>query len=199
MKKNISRTGIIILIVLFVLFYFITTFLLEKRNLNHEIIPIDIEENTEVSRSEEEAKNIISNLYKDIKILYDVVNNKFTVDQDNTITIGNNVYKKITNFSEVMDPLFTENGTNKYLKDLSKYFAYTDENYYLIGNLVSYQTYYFRGDNTNIYITDIKDEEIDGIIYEKRTANNKNTLATIKVVNENGNWLVDDIEILSSD
>ena len=199
MKNNISRTGIIILIVLFVLFYFITTFLLEKRNLNHEIIPIDIEENTEVSRSEEEAKNIISNLYKDIKILYDVVNNKFTVDQDNTITIGNNVYKKITNFTEVMNPLFTENGTNKYLKDLSNYFAYTDDNYYLIGNLVSYQTYYFRGDNTNIYITDIKDEEIDGIIYEKRTTNNKNTLATIKVVNENGNWLVDDIEILSSD
>ena len=57
----------------------------------------------------------------------------------------------ITNFDTVTVNLFTDNGLSKYISDLGSYFAYTDNKYYLAGNLVSYQTYYFRGDNTNIY------------------------------------------------
>ena len=72
-------------------------------------------------------------------------------------------------------------------------------NYYLAGNLVSYQTFYFRGDNTNIYITDVSENEINAIIYEKWTSNNRNTLATIKVVLENDKWLIDKIDILSAE
>ena len=79
------------------------------------------------------------------------------------------------------------------------YFAITDNGYYLAGNLVSYQTYYFRGDNTNIYITSASSHEINGIIYEKWTSNNKNTLATIKVVKENDRWLIDNISILANE
>ena len=41
--------------------------------------------------------------------------------------------------------------------------------------------------------------EINGIIYERWTSNNKNTLATIKVVNENGRWLIDDVTILATE
>ena len=95
--------------------------------------------------------------------------------------------------------IFTSNGINKYIRDLGSYFAYTDQGYYLAGNLVSYQTYYFRGDNTNIYITEASDNQIDGIIYEKWTSENKNTLALIKVVFENDKWLIDNIEILSTE
>ena len=138
-------------------------------------------------------------MYKDVRILYDVVNNKFTVSQDETITIGSIVYKRITNFNDVMNNLFSKNGIENYVYTLRNYFAHADDGYYLAGNLVSYQTYYFRGDTTNIYITSSTDEEINGIIYEKWTSNYKNTLATIKVVKENGKWLVDNINILSAD
>ena len=87
----------------------------------------------------------------------------------------------------------------KYINDLGAYFAYTDEKYYLAGNLVNYQTYYFRGDDTNIYITDATDNTINAIIYERWTSNNKNTLATIRVIKENNSWLIDNISILSNE
>ena len=64
--------------------------------------------------------------------------------------------------------------------------------------MVNYQTYYFRGDNTNIYVLDANENEINAIIYERWTSNNKNTLATIKIVKED-RWLIDNISILSND
>ena len=109
------------------------------------------------------------------------------------------LHKRITNFDEVTNNIFTHNGINKYIETLSNYFAYTDNGYYLAGNLVSYQTYYFRGDETNIYITNVSENEINGIIYEKWTNNNKNTLALIKVVLDNDKWLIDNIEILATE
>ena len=193
-----SRVGIIILLVIFILFYFITTFLLDRRNLNKNVTP-----NTEIVTQEEvyydKEKNIVNNLYQNVKILYDVINNKFKVDQDDTITIGDIVYKKITNFDEVTDNIFTMNGIDKYVKDLGSYFAHTEGGYYLAGNLVSYQTYYFRGDSSNIYIIDANSKEINGIIYERWTSNNKNTLALIKVVYEDDKWLIDNIDILATE
>ena len=101
--------------------------------------------------------------------------------------------------SLLIDGLFTQNGLNKYIKDLGSYFAITNDTYYLAGNLVSYQTYYFRGDNTKIYVLDANDTEINAIIYEKWTSNNKNTLATIKVVKEENEWLIDNISILANE
>ena len=198
MKKNMNRIGVLIVIGFFLIFYVVTTFLLDKRNLSKEVPPKE-ETTTEEKVDYENEKKIVENLYDDIKILYDVVNNKFTVSQEETITQGNIIYKKITNFDEVMNNLFTEKGTKKYLDDLSNYFAYTEDGYYLAGNLVNYQTYYFRGDVTNIYILDSDDGEINAIIYEKWTSGNKNTLATIKVVMKEGRWLVDDITILSAE
>ena len=198
MKNNMNRKGVLILIGIFILFYIITIFFLDKRNINKEI-PKKEETETKENINYDNEKTIINNLYKEVKILYDVVNNKFTVDQTNPIVIGNITYKKITNFDEIMNNLFTENGIKKYIETLGNYFAYTDDGYYLVGNLVSYQTYYFRGDTTNIYITDTNENEIDGIIYEKWTTNNKNTLATIKVVNDNNKWLIDNIDILSNE
>ena len=198
MKKNLNRTGVIILLVIFILFYSITTLFLDEKNISKNTIkkekPI-VNENIDY----EKEIDIVSNLYKEVKILYDVVNNKFTVSQDDTIIIGDIVYKKITNFYEVTENLFTKNGINKYITDLGSYFAYSDDNYYLAGNLVSYQTYYFRGDNTNIYIIDSNSNEINAIIYEKWKSNNKNTLATIKVVNNNNKWLIDNIDILATE
>ena len=196
--KSINKIGMIILIGLFIVFYLITSFLLDKRNISKSKIDTS-EPIVNVDDNYDNQKAIVSNLYKDVRIIYDVVNNKFRVDQDDTITIGDIIYKRITNFDEVMDPLFTKNGINKYISDLGNYFAYTESGYYLAGNLVSYQTYYFRGDNTNIYITDANDKEINAIIYEKWSSNNKNTLALMKVILDEGNWLIDKIDILSTE
>ncbi len=198
LKKDMNKIGVLILIGIFAIFYVITTQLLDRRNLSREI-PKNEEPVVNNTDNYDNEKKIVENLYDDIRILYDVVNNKFTVSQEDTINIGNIIYKRITNFDEIMNPLFTENGIKKYISDLNSYFAYTENGYYLAGNLVNYQTYYFRGDQSNIYIINSSDSEINAIIYEKWTSGNKNTLATIKVVMEEGNWLVDDIEILSAE
>ena len=198
MKKDMNKIGVLILIGIFVIFYVITTNLLDKRNLSKELPQKEETEVVETNNYESE-KSVVKNLYDNIRILYDVVNNRFVVSQEDTINIGSIIYKKITNFDEVMNPLFTENGIKKYVGDLDKYFAYTEDGYYLVGNLVNYQTYYFRGDNTNIYVLDSSDSEIKAIIYEKWTTGNKNTLATIKLVMKEGNWLVDDVSILSAE
>ena len=141
MKKDISRISIIVLIIVFALFYIVTTFLLDKRNLNKNINP-ESEPVKEETIDNEKEKGIVNNLYQNVRILYDVVNNKFKVDQNDNITMGEIIYKKITNFDEITNNIFTDNGVNKYIKDLGNYFAYTDNGYYLAGNLVSYQTYY---------------------------------------------------------
>ena len=193
-----NAIGIVILLGLFLIFYLVATYFLDRRNLTKEVPKKDDTEITDKLTYEDE-KNIVKNLYDEVRILYDVVNNKFVVDQDNTIVIGENVYKKITNFDDVTKNIFTSKGLEKYINTLSNYFAYNDDNYYLIGNLVNYQTYYFRGDETNIYILDATDGEINAIIYERWTSNNKNTLATIKVVMNSGVWLVDDIELLKTE
>lgn len=196
--KRLEYIGISMVLGFFLIFFIVTTFFLERKNPTDN--RVDTENNINYENVDyTEEKNIVNNLYKDIKILYDVVNNKFRVDQDEVIVIGDITYKKIVNFDDVMDNLFTLDGQKKYVDDLSSYFAITDNGYYLAGNLVSYQTYYFRGDNTNIYITSASSHEINGIIYEKWTSNNKNTLATIKVVLVNDKWLVDDITLLATE
>ena len=197
MKNKMNIIGMITLIFIFTLFYLIANFFLGQKSENKTTIDNNDDAIVEDSSYDKE-EDIVNKLYNDVKILYDVVNNKFKVDQENVIIIGDITYKKITNFDEVMNNLFTEKGIKKYIDKLNNYFAYTENGYYLAGNLVSYQTYYFRGDDTNIYITSADDNEINGIIYERWTSNNKNTLATIKVINENGTWLIDDITILST-
>ena len=198
MKKRLDWFGIIILIGLFISFYFITTLFLDNMKHDEEIKE---EESAvqEVDPSYDDEKDIVSRLYQDVRMLYDVVNSKFKVSQEDVIVINDITYKKITNFNDVVGNLFTQNGVNKYIKDLGSYFAITNDTYYLAGNLVSYQTYYFRGDNTNIYVLDANDTEINAIIYEKWTSNNKNTLATIRIVNENDKWLIDNISILANE
>ena len=198
MKKNMNMMGVLILLGIFLAFYLVTTYFLDRRKLTKEVPPKEETKITEQITYEEE-KSIVKSLYDEARILYDVVNNKFIVDQDNTITSGDNIYKKITNFDEVTKNIFTANGVNDYTNDLNNYFVYNEDGYYLIGNLVNYQTYYFRGDETNIFILDTKENEINAIIYERWTSNNKNTLATIKVINEEGKWLVDDIDILKTE
>jgi len=198
MKKNMNMIGVIILASIFVVFYLITTFLLDRRNLSKEVPPKE-DTTANIINSYENEEDIISNLYNNFRKLYDVVNNKFITDNDDTFIIGENIYKKITNFDEVMNNLFTSNGINNYISNLNNYFAYTDNGYYLIGNLVNYQTYYFHGDETNIYIIDANENEINAIIYERWINNNKNTLAMIKVVNNEGKWLVDNIDILKAE
>ena len=197
-NKKMNHIGMIILISLFFIFFIITSLFLERReNKDNEV------ENTVLpeinTNNYEYQKGVISSLYGNVRVLYDVVNNKFKVSQDDVINMGDIVYKKITNFDEIMNNYFTERGINKYIADMGNFFAYNEDGYYLAGNLVSYQTYYFRGDNTNIYILNANENEINGIIYEKWKSNNKNTLATIKVVKSDSKWLIDDITILSSE
>ena len=198
MKNRMDLKGIIILILIFVSFYFITSMLLEKYKHDEEIP----EENNAVVDAENDyvdEKEIVLDLYQEVRILYDVVNSKFKVSQEDVIIINNITYKKIVNFDEVIKNIFTDNGLSKYITDLGSYFAYTDDGYYLAGNLVTYQTYYFRGDVTNIYVLDSTDDEINAIIYEKWTSGNKNTLAMIRVVKENEHWFIDNIDILSNE
>ena len=198
MKKRLDWMGIIILIVLFISFYFITSLFLNNMKHDEEIKE---EESAveEIDPSYNDEKDIVSRLYQDVRMLYDVVNSKFKVSQDDIIVIDDITYKRIINFDEVTNKLFTENGLNKYISDLGSYFAITDDTYYLAGNLVTYQTYYFRGDNTSIYVLDANGTEIDAIIYEKWTSNNKNTLATIKIVKVDNTWLIDNISILANE
>ena len=198
MKKRMDLIGIIILICLFASFYFITSIILDNiapdKEIENENIAVE-----DVNPNYNDELDIVNRLYQNVRMLYDVVNSKFKVDQDDVIVINEITYKNITNFNEITGSLFTDNGLNKYISDLGSYFAYTDDKYYLAGNLVSYQTYYFRGDNTNIYILDANNNEINAIIYEKWTSNSKNTLATIKVVLEDNEWLIDNISILASE
>lgn len=198
MKKRMDLIGILILIGLFVSFYFITSTVLDNIKHDEEIQEDDMAIE-EIDPNYVEEKEIVNGLYQNVRMLYDVVNSKFKVDQEDVIIINDITYKKITNLGEVIDGLFTSNGFDKYVSDLGSYFAITSEKYYLAGNLVSYQTYYFRGDTTNIYVLDATDSVINAIVYEKWTSNNKSTLATIKVVKENNSWLIDNISILSSD
>ena len=197
MKKRLDLVGILILIVLFISFYFITSLFLNNMKHDEEIK----EESAiqEIDPSYEDEKDIVNRLYQDVRMLYDVVNSKFKVSQDDIIVINDITYKRIINFDEVTNKLFTDDGLNKYISDLGSYFAITNDTYYLAGNLVTYQTYYFRGDNTNIYVLDANDMEINAIIYEKWTSNNKNTLATIKIVKVDNTWLIDNISILANE
>lgn len=197
MKDKLSFYGILILIVVFISFYFVASLFLEGMKRDEEInedIPA-VEENMSYA----DQKEVVTQLYQDAKMLYDVVNSKFKVSQEDVIVINNITYKMIVNFDSVVGGLFTLNGLDKYISDLGAYFAYTDGKYYLAGNLVNYQTYYFRGDNTNIYVLDASADTINAIIYERWTSNNKNTLATIRVVKENDSWLIDNISILSNE
>ena len=198
MKKHMDYIGVLILVILFGIFYLITSLVLENMKHDETLDNNDIAiEETNPTYNDE--KDIVNNLYQDVRMLYDVVNSKFKVSQEDIIVINDITYKKITNFNEVTGSIFTENGLKKYISDLGSYFAYTDGTYYIAGNLVTYQTYYFRGDTTNIYILDATDSQINAIIYEKWSSNNKNTLATIKVIKENNNWYIDNISILSSE
>ena len=164
MKKRMDWIGILILICIFVTFYFITSIVLD--NVKHtEEIDDDNLAIEKIDPSYENEKDVVSRLYQSVRMLYDVVNSKFKVSQDDVILINDITYKKIVNFNEVIDGIFTDNGVNKYIGDLGSYFAIMDEDYYLAGNLVSYQTYYFRGDNTNIYVLDANETEINAIIY----------------------------------
>lgn len=193
-----NRIGILIVLGFCFLFFVITSFFLERSGVKRKE-KVEKEKETIVNKDNYDSqKEIVSNLFSDAKIIYDVVNNKFKVDQEDTIVIGDITYKKIINFDDVMNSIFTENGIKKYINDMGSYFAYTESGYYLAGNLVSYQTYYFRGDETNIYITNADENKIDGIIYTKWTSNNQNTLATIKVIKDDNNWLIDDITLLST-
>lgn len=195
-KNKISFYGIIILICVFILFYFVATFFLDKMKHDEEI-PTDIPAVNDKVNSYMDEKEVVTQLYQDVKMLYDVVNSKFKVSHEDVIVINGITYKMITNFDEVVGNLFTTDGLSKYIKDLGSYFAYTDEKYYLAGNLVNYQTYYFRGDETNIYVLNASENEINAIIYERWTSANQNTLATIRIVKED-KWLIDNISILSN-
>ena len=197
-KNKISFYGILILIGVFILFYFIASFFLDRMKRDEEITDNNLAvEQENVNYTNE--KEVVTQLYQEAKMLYDVVNSKFKVSQDDVIIINDITYKMIVNFDEVVSGLFTSNGLEKYISDLGSYFAYTNEKYYLAGNLVNYQTYYFRGDNTNIYVIDANEDTINAIIYERWTSNNKNTLATIRVVKEDNSWLIDNISILSNE
>lgn len=195
-KNKMHFYGIVILIVFFISFYFIATFFLDRMKPDVEI-DHEIPTMSEVDKNYNSEKEIVFQLYQRVKLLYDVVNSQFRVSQNDVILMKDITYKKITNFDSVMNNLFTLNGINKYINDFGDYFAYSDDNYYLASNLTNYQTYYFRGDNTNIYVFDANENHINAIIYEKWTSNNKSTLALFKLVKEN-TWLVDSVTILNS-
>lgn len=197
MKKNrMNLIGMGILIVLFILFYVLTTYFLDKKV---DTNTVDKEVNNEVVQVNDNDANIaiVTNLYNSARIIYDVVNTQFKLDLEDNFLEDEVIYKKITNFDLVMDEIFTANGKKDYLETLNSYFKVVDDNVYLAGNLVSYQTYYFRGDDTNIYIVDASADKIKAIVYEKWTSNNTNTLALIDVLKVSDNWFIDNIDILS--
>lgn len=194
-KNKLNFYGIVCLIFFFVSFYFIASFFLDRikpdKEVNEELPPI-----TSVDKNYTKEKDIVLNSYNKVRQIYDVINSQFNMSSDDIITMNEIIYKRITNFDEVMNGVFTINGINKYISDMGNYFAKSNDVYYIASNLANYQTYYFRGDNTNIYVIDANQEEIDAIIYEKWTSNNKSTLALIKLVKED-NWLIENISIFN--
>lgn len=198
-NKNMNQIGMIILLGIFLIFYMVATFFLDRKVPNNQVeVNPPLTDNVTGELTNTEYLYIANNLYSDFRILYDVVNNKFKVDQEDKLEVGEITYKKIINFDDVMNKIFTENGLKKFLKDLDKYFAITDNGVYLAGNLVTYQTYYFRGDDTNIYIIEKTDNYFKAIVYEKWTSNGTNTLATVDFVKEGNSWLVDNVVILAN-
>lgn len=195
-KNKLSFYGIIVLILLFISFYFLATFFLDRIKLDNEVDE-DLPPITSADENYTKERDIVLNIYQRARLIYDVVNSQFRVSSDDIITIKDITYKKIVNFDEVTKNVFTTNGIDKYINDFGSYFVRTDNGYYLASNLSNYQTYYFRGDDTSIYVLDADDSVINAIIYEKWTSNNKTTLATIKLVYENS-WLIDSISILSN-
>lgn len=194
-KNKLNFYGIVILILLFISFYFLATFFLDRVKPDKEVDE-DLPPITSVDKNYTKEKDVVLNIYQKVRLIYDVVNSQFNTTSDDSIIINDIVYKKITNFDDVTKNLFTLNGLNKYIRDLGNYFVYLNEKYYLASNLTNYQTYYFRGDNTNIYVINANQEEINAIIYEKWTSNNKSTLATIKLIKED-RWLIENISILN--
>ena len=195
-KNKLSFYGIIILIVLNIAFYFIASFFLDRIKPENKVDE-EVPSISQVDKDYQKEKDIVLKSYNKVRLIYDVVNSQFKVSSDEPIIINDKVYKKITNFNDITNGLFTENGINKYISDFSTYFVNVNDDYYLASNLTNYQTYYFRGDNTSIYVVDSMEEEIKAIIYEKWTSNNKTTLAAIKLLKVEENWLIDNISILN--
>ena len=81
MKKKMDLIGILILICVFVSFYFITSLVLDNvkhtEKLDDENLIIE-----ELDPSYTNELDIVTRLYQNVRMIYDVVNSKFKVSQN---------------------------------------------------------------------------------------------------------------------
>ena len=87
-------------------------------------IPGEVEEDipsiSENDNSYTKEKEIVLKSYNKVRLIYDVVNSQFKVSSDEQVIMNDKVYKRITNFDDITNGVFTLNGINKYINEIDK-------------------------------------------------------------------------------
>lgn len=144
------------------------------------------------ARQEREAKRLVVENYEKLLVIHSL-GDVFKVD-NNIVEMNGLQYKKITNYEEVINGMFTENGKNVVNENLRNYILRIADVYYLKLDELNNETKY---KNSKYVKVDVKDNRIEYNVNTKiNFIDQKGTLENrIVLVKENNKWLIDDYKI----
>ena len=144
------------------------------------------------ARQEREAKRLVVENYEKLLVIHSL-GDVFKVD-NNIVEMNGLQYKKITNYEEVINGMFTENGKNVVNENLRDYILRIADVYYLKLDELNNETKY---KNSKYVKVDVKDNRIEYNVNTKiNFIDQKGTLENrIVLVKENNKWLIDDYKI----
>lgn len=144
------------------------------------------------ARQEREAKRLVVENYEKLLVIHSL-GDVFKIDNE-VVEMNGLQYKKITNYEELINGMFTENGKNVVNENLRDYILRIADVYYLKLDELNNETEY---KNSKYIKVDVKDNRIEynvntkiNFIDQKGTLENK-----IVLVKENNKWLIDDYKI----
>ncbi|MDD4547210.1 MAG: hypothetical protein PHI05_00450 [Bacilli bacterium] len=144
------------------------------------------------ARQEREAKRLVTESYEKLLVIHSL-GDVFKVD-NNIVEMDELQYKRITNYEEVINEMFTENGKNVVNENLRDYVLKIADVYYLKLDELNNETEY---KNSKYIKVEVIDNRIEynvntkiNFIDQKGTLENK-----IVLVKENNKWLIDDYKI----
>ncbi|MFA5604086.1 MAG: DL-endopeptidase inhibitor IseA family protein [Bacilli bacterium] len=144
------------------------------------------------ARQEREAKKLVVENYEKLLVIHSL-GDVFKIDNE-VVEMNGLQYKKITNYEELINGMFTENGKNVVNENLRDYILRIADVYYLKLDELNNETEY---KNSKYIKVDVKDNRIEynvntkiNFIDQKGTLENK-----IVLVKENNKWLIDDYKI----
>ncbi len=144
------------------------------------------------ARQEREAKKLVVENYEKLLVIHSL-GDVFKIDNE-VVEMNGLQYKKITNYEELINGMFTENGKNVVNENLRDYILRIADVYYLKLDELNIETEY---KNSKYIKVDVKDNRIEynvntkiNFIDQKGTLENK-----IVLVKENNKWLIDDYKI----